>query len=51
MLGRFDQILPDRFLENVARNRGVALALHADADAGLAWLRDPRTRSGAGIFR
>lgn len=39
MLGRPDQLLPDRFLENVARNRGMTMTLFTDEDEAIAWLR------------
>lgn len=51
MLGRFDQILPDKFLENVARNRGMRLALFPDEDQAVEWLRDPEEPKPRGIFR
>jgi hypothetical protein len=39
MLGREDQILPDRFFETVARNRGVHVTLFTDADEAIKWLK------------
>lgn len=40
MLGRADQMLPDRFFETVARNRGMMMTLFTDVDEAIAWLRD-----------
>jgi hypothetical protein len=40
MLGRADQILPDRFLENVARNRGMRMTLFTDLGEAIAWLAE-----------
>ncbi len=40
MLGREDQILPDKFLENVARNRHLNFALFHGVDEAMAWLRE-----------
>lgn len=40
LLGRPDQILPDRFFENAARNRGVAVTLFTEADEAVAWLAE-----------
>jgi hypothetical protein len=39
MLGRNEQILPDRFFETVARNRGVNLLLFTEVDDALKWLK------------
>jgi hypothetical protein len=39
MLGREDQILPDKFFETVARNRGLLLAVFSEIDEAIAWLR------------
>jgi hypothetical protein len=38
MLGRDDQILPDKFFENVAVNRGLTLKVFTDIDEAVAWL-------------
>jgi len=40
MLGREDQILPDRFFENVVRARGLDVAVFSDADEAIEWLRE-----------
>lgn len=40
MLGREDQILPDKFFETVARNRGLMLALFSDVDEAIQWLKE-----------
>jgi hypothetical protein len=39
MLGRDDQILPDRFFETVARNRGVNVTLFTETDEAIKWLK------------
>jgi hypothetical protein len=39
MLGREDQILPDKFFETVARNRGLMLALFSEIDEAIEWLK------------
>jgi len=38
MLGRVDQILPDNFFENVARNRGVSVTVFHEIDKAIEWL-------------
>lgn len=38
MLGREDQILPDKFFENVAVNRGQNLKVFSDEDKAFEWL-------------
>lgn len=40
MLGRDDQLLPDKFFENVAVNRGLALRLFYDIDEAISWLKE-----------
>lgn len=39
MLGREDQILPDRFFETVAQNRGLLLALFSEVSKAVEWLK------------
>jgi hypothetical protein len=39
VLGRADQILPDRFFEKVAVNRGLKLKVFTDSEAAEDWLR------------
>jgi hypothetical protein len=39
MLGREDQVLPDKFFENVAVNRGMDLKLFTDIDEAVGWLK------------
>ena len=39
MLGREDQIAPDKFFENVAVNRGLTLKVFTDKQEALAWLK------------
>ncbi len=39
MLAREDHILPDRFFENAAVNRGVSVKLFTDADKAIGWLQ------------
>jgi hypothetical protein len=38
VLGREDHILPDRFFENVVRNRGLTLTVFSDMDKAVEWL-------------
>lgn len=38
VLGRPDQILPDRFFENVAVSRGVRLRVFTDEDEAVTWI-------------
>ena len=40
LLGRADQVLPDRFWENVTNNRGLATRVTTDRGEALAWLRE-----------
>jgi hypothetical protein len=39
MLGREDQILPDKFLETVADNRGLILRVFSDENEATEWLK------------
>ncbi|MGD8329153.1 MAG: hypothetical protein PVJ49_06925 [Acidobacteriota bacterium] len=38
VLGRPDQMLPDRFFENAARNRGLMVTLFTAIDEAIEWL-------------
>jgi hypothetical protein len=38
VLGRQDQILPDNFFENVARNQGLTLTVFSEIDDAIKWL-------------
>jgi hypothetical protein len=40
MLGRRDQLLPDNFFENVARNRGVTVTVFSEIDKAIRWLKE-----------
>jgi len=40
LLGRPDQILPDRFFENAARNRGVKVTVFTEGSDAVAWLAE-----------
>jgi hypothetical protein len=39
VLAQEEQILSDRFFENVARNRGLTLSMFSDPDEALEWLQ------------
>jgi len=49
VLGREDQILPDRFFEQVAVNRGLRLKLFTDADEAADWLQESSPEESAEI--
>jgi hypothetical protein len=40
LVGREDQMFPDNFVENVARNRGINLKLFTDIEKAADWLRE-----------
>jgi hypothetical protein len=40
MLGREDQISPDRFFQTVARNRGVRVTVFSEIDDAIKWLKE-----------
>ena len=40
VLGRQDQILPDNFFENVARNLGLTLTVFSEIDDAIKWLKE-----------
>ena len=39
LVGRPDQVLPDKFVESVAANRGFVLRVFSDPDHAAQWLR------------
>ena len=40
LVGRGDQMFPDKFVENVAVNRGINLRLFTDLEEAIDWLQD-----------
>ena len=40
MLGHRRHILPDKFFENVAHNRGIQMKLFSDIEEAIAWLKE-----------
>ena len=40
MLGREDQVSPDRFFQTVARSHGVTVTVFSDIDKAIQWLKE-----------
>ena len=48
MLANDRIVLPDRFFESVARNRGIRIRVFTDEDQALAWLEEDTDGAGTG---